>query len=90
MNDPAPKIKWKTNEVIRHLETGHPYLVLHTSNFYTSIVDLMATDPLVQMLTLLPRHYDEYALDSDIRLKKNEKKELEGMRMVFQFKRAFI
>jgi hypothetical protein len=42
------------------------------------------------MLTLLPRHYDEYALDSDIKLKKNERKELEDMRMVFSYRQCFI
>ena len=90
MKDDLPKAKWKVNSVIRHLETGHPYLVLHTSNFYTGIVDLMVDPPLAQLLTLLPRHYEEYALDSDIKLKKNEKRELEDMRMVFSYRQCFI
>ena len=90
MIDNLPKTNWKVNQVIRHRDTGHPYLILHTSNYYISMVDLMVDPPLAIMLTLLPRHYDEYALDSDIKLKKNEVKELEGMRMVFQYRQAFI
>ena len=88
MEEQLPKAKWKINDIIRHRDTNHPYLVLHTSNYYTSIVDLMEGALLVQMLTLLPRHYEEYVLDKELRLKKNEKKELEVMRTVFQFKYA--
>jgi hypothetical protein len=82
------KSGWRTNQVIRHIDTGHLYLVLHTSNFYTGVVDLMVSDPLSQMLTLLPRHYDEYSLDERVKLKKNEREELEGTREVYQLRQC--
>lgn len=90
MKDDLPKTKWKVNDVIRHLDTGHPYLILYTSNYFINVVDLLVDPPLAIMLTLLPRHYEEYALDSDIKLKKNEVKELEDMRMVFSYRQCFI
>ena len=67
------RINWKVNDKIRNKETGHPYLVLHVSRYYCTVIDLESKDPLVQPFILLPRNFNEYAKDHDMELtvKKN-------------------
>lgn len=70
--EPDVRINWKVNQVIRHRLTGHPYLILHVSKYFCTVIDLETDDPLTPTWTLLQRNFDDYALDHDMRVKKNE------------------
>ena len=70
-------IKWRVNDIIRNKATGHPYLVLHVSRYYCSIVDLNTQDPLSPTWTLLQRDFDKYASDEDMEAIKKKDEMLE-------------
>ncbi len=72
MEDEHVRINWKVNDRIRNKETGHPFLVLHVSRHYCTIIDLESKDQLIQPLILLPRDFGRYAKDHEMDLvKKN-------------------
>lgn len=63
MND-AP---WKANEVIRHIHSGHPFLVIHVfSRTGTLICDLESGLVAAPGQVLLPKNYTEFAKDSQM------------------------
>lgn len=68
MDEQDIRINWKVNDRIRNKETGHPFLVLHVSKYYCTIVDLESNEPLVTPWILLQRNFDEYAKDQDMEL----------------------
>lgn len=72
MEDIVTRIKrWKINDVIRHIKTGHPYLVTHISRYSCTIIDLQSNESPLPSLTILPRDYAEYGSDQELTLKKN-------------------
>ncbi len=60
--------KWKKNDIIRHKISGHPYLVIHIyKNMGTIVTDMMVNSNPSITFTILPRDYNQYAMDSDMR-----------------------
>jgi hypothetical protein len=69
------KVRWHKNDIIRHKITGHPLLVLHIyKNICTIVVDLESTEPLSQTYALLPKCYNYYAHDSEMKCEEEETK----------------
>lgn len=60
-------VNWHKNDIIRDKRTGHPYLVVHVhKNVCSLVVDLEDKRALAPLFALLPKVYDQYALDSDM------------------------
>ena len=75
-----PRINWKIGETIRNKETAHPYLVIHPSQHFVSVVDLIDPSPILPTLTILPRNYADYARDNQM-----DSHERSGFRIDFTF-----
>lgn len=71
MENTVTRVKWKINDTIRHIASGHPYLVIHISRYSCLVIDLHSHDSPIPSLTILPRNYHEYASDNELTLKKN-------------------
>lgn len=63
---------YKVNDVIRNKQSGHPYLILHVSRFYLTVIDLEDNNKMVLPLVILSRNFDEYAIEHNMELKKNK------------------
>jgi len=65
---------WKKGDMVRHKITGHPYKVIHIYRYVcTILIDLEDREQLAQPYILLPRSYDDYALDEVMQqVKKND------------------
>lgn len=64
---------WKVGEIIRHKNTGNPFRVIHIYKYVSTIlVDLTDNAPLPPTLMLLPRNYDDYAVDSDMEFRNDK------------------
>ena len=80
-SDPYARPTWKVGNIIRHKATGHPYQVIHIFKFSTAtepspgsatvLIDLNDRSELPISFTLLPRNYDDYAVERDMELKKD-------------------
>lgn len=71
--DTSVKAYWKTNDIIRHKTTGHPFLVIHVYKYIcTIIVDLESNTALTQTLALLPKDYDKYANEHNMQAKESK------------------
>lgn len=73
--DKSISCNWKKGEIIRNKLTGTPYFVIHKFEYVcTLIIDMTDTSQLPQLLTLLPKDYNNYALASDMEaeVKKND------------------
>lgn len=69
------EVKWHKNDIIRHKLTGHPLFVLHVYlNICTLVVDLVSNQPLSPTYALLPKCYNYYARDEDMKCKEKEDK----------------
>jgi len=73
--DKSIQCSWKKGDIIRNKLTATPYFVVHKFEYVcTLIIDMTDTSHLPQLLTLLPKEYDNYALASDMEptVKKND------------------
>lgn len=62
------EVKWHKGDIIRNKSTAHPFLVLHIyKNICTLLVDLEAKEELASSFVLLPKAYNKYAVDSEMK-----------------------
>lgn len=71
--DRLTRPKWRVGDIIRSKITAHPYRVIHIYKYFATIlIDMLDNSELQPTFTLLPRKYEDYCIDSDMRMKGEE------------------